>query len=163
MLSERLCAPSTSLSHSIAVNADRWPDDLRLSDIEPVCVPGLRQARRRCEARLQLEQAAERRDGLSVSPFSTGVPNRQHENCAAVVGSRPPDGNRHPNPAPLRRAAALPSYPAWWGRLPSGSGAMLAKSGVPPRRRRDRPAATENLTVAAIGRLARGRTRLPES
>jgi hypothetical protein len=22
-------------SHSIAVNADRWPDDLRLSDIEP--------------------------------------------------------------------------------------------------------------------------------
>ena len=22
-------------SHSIAINADRWPDDLRLSDIEP--------------------------------------------------------------------------------------------------------------------------------
>jgi hypothetical protein len=34
LLSERLCAPSTSLSHSIAISADRWPDDLRLSDIE---------------------------------------------------------------------------------------------------------------------------------
>jgi hypothetical protein len=83
--------------------------------------------RRSAERERGNEQAADPRDGLSVSPFSTGVPNRQRENCAAVVGSRPPDGNRHPNPAPLRRAAALPSYPAWWGRLPSGSGAMLAK------------------------------------
>jgi hypothetical protein len=30
-------------SHSTAISADRWPDDLRLSDIEP---PGPRQARR---------------------------------------------------------------------------------------------------------------------
>jgi hypothetical protein len=27
-------------SHSIAVSGDRWPDDLRLSDVEPGCPDG---------------------------------------------------------------------------------------------------------------------------
>jgi hypothetical protein len=40
--------------HSIAVSADTWPDDLRVSDIEPRFVQGLRQARRRREAGFQL-------------------------------------------------------------------------------------------------------------
>jgi hypothetical protein len=30
--------------HSVAMNADRWPDDLRLSDIEPRFVRRLRRA-----------------------------------------------------------------------------------------------------------------------
>ena len=36
-------------SHSIAVMADRWPDDLRLSDIEPrfICSACGKQGRRR--------------------------------------------------------------------------------------------------------------------
>jgi hypothetical protein len=34
-------------NHSIAVSADHWPDDVRLSDIEPRFLPSLRQARRR--------------------------------------------------------------------------------------------------------------------
>jgi hypothetical protein len=33
-------------SHSIAISSDAQPDDVRLSDIEAVCLPGLRQARR---------------------------------------------------------------------------------------------------------------------
>jgi hypothetical protein len=32
-------------SHSIAISADHWPDDVSLSDIEPrFCLPSLRQA-----------------------------------------------------------------------------------------------------------------------
>jgi hypothetical protein len=56
-------------SHSIAVMADQWPDDLRLSDVEPrfVCQAcGHRGADR--AAGLQLEQEAGRRHGLSVVP-----------------------------------------------------------------------------------------------
>ena len=44
-------------SHSIAVSADHWPDDLRLSDIEP----------RFGAAGFQLEQETSRRDGLSLT------------------------------------------------------------------------------------------------
>jgi hypothetical protein len=41
-------------SHSIAMSADSWPEDVRLSDIEPRFVlQGLRQARRRCAAALR--------------------------------------------------------------------------------------------------------------
>jgi hypothetical protein len=54
-------------SPSVALSADRWPDDLRLSDIEPrFCLPCLRPARGRHPARLQLEQAADRCDGLPM-------------------------------------------------------------------------------------------------
>jgi len=42
-------------SHSLAISGDAWPDDVRLSDLEPrfVC-RGLRQARRSRAAGLQL-------------------------------------------------------------------------------------------------------------
>ena len=40
-------------SHSLALSADRWPDELRLSDLEPrFCLLGLRQERRRRAAEL---------------------------------------------------------------------------------------------------------------
>jgi len=55
-------------SHSITISGDAWPDDLRLSDIEPrfVC-QAYGQSRRRCAARLQLQHKADRDDGISVS------------------------------------------------------------------------------------------------
>jgi hypothetical protein len=57
-------------SHSIAISADQWPDDVRLSDLEArfVCA-ACRQERRRRTAALQLEQAAGRDDGLSLIPW----------------------------------------------------------------------------------------------
>jgi hypothetical protein len=40
-------------SHWIAISGDRWPDDVRLSDLEPrFTCRALRQARCRCEAGL---------------------------------------------------------------------------------------------------------------
>jgi hypothetical protein len=57
-------------SHSLAISADAWPDDVRLSDIEPrFCVRSLRQARRRRPAELQLEcPGPDRRHGLPLRP-----------------------------------------------------------------------------------------------
>jgi hypothetical protein len=56
-------------SHSIAVSADQWSDDVRLSDLEPrfIC-QSLRQTRRRHPAGLSLERAARLGDGLSLVP-----------------------------------------------------------------------------------------------
>ena len=65
--------PSTSLSHSLAIGADRWPDDLRLSDIEPrfVCrACGKRGADVRPD--FQLGQAAREDDGLSIKQARAG-------------------------------------------------------------------------------------------
>ena len=33
-------------SHSIAISGDQWANEVRLSDIEPGCLHGLREARR---------------------------------------------------------------------------------------------------------------------
>jgi len=47
-------------SHSIEMMADRWPDDVRLSDIgASLRLPGLRQAWRRRPAEFPLEREAE--------------------------------------------------------------------------------------------------------
>ena len=45
-------------SHSIAISADQWPDDMRLSDLEDRFRHGMRQARCRHQAgfRLALEE-----------------------------------------------------------------------------------------------------------
>jgi hypothetical protein len=53
-------------SHSIAMIADKWSDHDRLSDLEPRFVCEACEKKRRCEAKVSLEQAAGRGDGLSV-------------------------------------------------------------------------------------------------
>jgi hypothetical protein len=60
-------------SHNVAMSADRWPNELRLSDLEPrfVCrACGRRGADIRPDFNwkkpLQLEQAADRCDGLPI-------------------------------------------------------------------------------------------------
>jgi hypothetical protein len=54
-------------SHHVAVLADRWADEVRLSDLEPqVRLHRLRQARWRNQAGLSLEQKAGCHDGLSL-------------------------------------------------------------------------------------------------
>jgi hypothetical protein len=59
-------------SHSIATSADRWSDDIRLSDLgAPLRLQSLRQARRRCPAGLPLERAAGPGDGLSAAAALT--------------------------------------------------------------------------------------------
>jgi hypothetical protein len=51
-------------SHSIEMMADHWPDDVRLSDIEPsLRLPGLWRAWRRSPAEFPLERRADRRHG----------------------------------------------------------------------------------------------------
>jgi hypothetical protein len=45
----------TTIAAIVALNADRWPDEMRLSDVRAAFrLQGLRQARRRYQARLQL-------------------------------------------------------------------------------------------------------------
>jgi hypothetical protein len=39
-------------SHSVVISADAWPDDVRLSDLEPLHQQGLRPSWRRRQARL---------------------------------------------------------------------------------------------------------------
>jgi hypothetical protein len=53
-------------SHSLAFSGDARPEDVRLSDIEPRFVQGLRQARRGWQAGLQLEEDACAPDWLSL-------------------------------------------------------------------------------------------------
>ena len=41
-------------AHSVTISADRWPDDVRLSDLEPkFTCQALRAPRRRCQAALR--------------------------------------------------------------------------------------------------------------
>jgi hypothetical protein len=47
----------------VTMSGDLWPDDMRLSDLEP---RGLRQASRRRAAGFQLGQDSDRDDGLSL-------------------------------------------------------------------------------------------------
>lgn len=51
-------------SHHVALPADHSPDDVRLSDLESPCPPGLRQTGRRCPARFCAGE-----DGLSLMPW----------------------------------------------------------------------------------------------
>jgi hypothetical protein len=51
-------------SHSIAVSADRWPDEVQLSDIEPQLT---------CISRRNL-----RRTGCTVPPFTSIAEHREH-------------------------------------------------------------------------------------
>jgi hypothetical protein len=55
-------------SHSIAISADRWPDDARLSDIEPRFICGAC-GHRGADVRpgLQLEQNRDGNDGVSIT------------------------------------------------------------------------------------------------
>jgi hypothetical protein len=57
--------PDYKCGHSLELSAERWPDEVRLSDIEPqfVC-KRMRQARRRRKAKNQLGQKTGRRNGL---------------------------------------------------------------------------------------------------
>jgi hypothetical protein len=49
-------------SHSTAISGDSWPDDVRLSDLEPpVHLPGLRRKGCRCPAGFRLAHEAARR------------------------------------------------------------------------------------------------------
>ena len=55
-------------SHSLALMADSWPDDVRLSDIEPRFVCTACGKRRRCAPELQLERSGpDRRHGLPLT------------------------------------------------------------------------------------------------
>ena len=81
-------------SHSIAISADRWPDDLRLSDIEMIRLPTLRQARRRRAAGFQLDQPTDQDDGLSVG---TNNAAQRSIPCSPVLS---PNRSRGENSAP---------------------------------------------------------------
>jgi hypothetical protein len=63
----------------IAISGDGWPDDVRLSDIEPrfIC-QALRPSRRRRAAGFQLEQDAGQSDGLPLAAVA-----------GALIGGRP--------------------------------------------------------------------------
>jgi hypothetical protein len=55
-------------SHSVAATADRWPDEVRLSDIERRFVCG--KTRRGCSAKFSLGKIAGWRHGLSIVSWS---------------------------------------------------------------------------------------------
>ena len=73
-------------SHSMAMNADHWPDDVRLSNLEPrfVC--------RAC-GRLQLEQAADRCDG-SPGRKSPASESMARVGVKVIHAQRPKAGTR---------------------------------------------------------------------
>ena len=82
-------------SHSIAISADHWPDDLRLSDIEPrfTC-----RACGKCGADVaagfQLDQPTDQDDGLSVG---TNNAAQRSIPCSPVLS---PNRSRGENSAP---------------------------------------------------------------
>jgi hypothetical protein len=64
-------------SHSTAISADRWPDDMRLSDIEPLFVcKACGQARRRRQAGLLLPSPAAAISRSLVVPASIRTFNK---------------------------------------------------------------------------------------
>jgi hypothetical protein len=77
-------------SHLVTMSGDRWPDDN--APVRPraaVYLLSLRQARRRPAARLQLEQAARRHDGVSLMQLITHQETKMMRTCifalAAIV------------------------------------------------------------------------------
>ena len=67
-------------SHSIRISTDRWPDDVRLSDLEDRFTwHGVRRARRRRQARLRLgQEGGSSPDGIIADP-------RPLPNCRAAA------------------------------------------------------------------------------
>jgi len=65
------CADYTC-SHSVTLNADRWPDEVRLSDRAALYVSGLRPERRGCAPEFQLGERGAADGGVSLGRQSQG-------------------------------------------------------------------------------------------
>ena len=71
-------------SHSVTISADRWPDKVRLSDIEPRFVCGRRGADGL--ARIQLGKAARSGDGGIDRARCADPMEQQHRRKPAISG-----------------------------------------------------------------------------
>jgi hypothetical protein len=70
-------------SHSRAISGDRWPDDVRLSDIEPMLI---------CKACGERRELAQRLDHERQVGLDLRAPRRRTGSGQASLGQHPHDG-----------------------------------------------------------------------